>query len=334
MEVARILIKDEWDDFVNRVGGNPLQLWAWGELKRLYGWRVERVLVRCGDTVVGGAQILIRPLPFPFRSFAYVPRGPLVVGGGVELSDVMNAVAGYVKKTHHSVALSVEPEVIGVSRPAGWVQAKSHILTAATIYLDLSRSEDELRRDMAKSARRAIRKSTEVLAIRRAVTRQDLQICLDMLREASERAGFGIHCDSYYLDVFDQFGDDAAVFIAEYEGVPVAFDWLATSSGCAYDLYGTANTLGRRLRANYGITWHSIAYAKEKGIAHFDFGGIVEGGVSTFKNYWAKEPTVFVGTWDKPLSPLYGVWSKGLPLAKKLARRLSREKPAANEPSE
>lgn len=325
MEVQKILVKSQWDEFVGDVKGNPLQLWAWGEIKRLHGWHVERVVVRDGADIVGGAQILYRSLPFPLRSFAYVPRGPLVKDERISLADLMNVLAAHVKKTRKSVALSVEPEVTDVLRPEGWREAESHVLSAATVYLDLSQSEEELQRGMNKSTRRAIRKSTEALDIRRATTREDLQVCLDILHEASERAGFDLHEDQYYIDVFEQFGDNAAVFIAEYEGEPVAFDWLATSSGCTYDLYGSANTVGRQLRANYGITWHSIAYSKEKGIAHFDFGGMVEGGVSTFKNHWTKSPTVFVGTWDKPLSVFYPLWSKGLPLAKKVVRKLRRK---------
>ncbi len=325
MEVQKILIKSEWDEFVEEVRGNPLQLWAWGEVKRLHGWHVERVIVREGGDVVGGAQILYRPLPFPFRSFAYVPRGPLVKEDRVELEGLMNVLASWVKKTRKSVALSVEPEVCGLALPQGWREAENHVLSAETVYLDLSLTEEELQRGMNKSTRRAIRKSTAALEIRRATTREDLQVCLDILHEASERAGFSLHSDQYYVDVFEQFGDNAAVFIAEHEGVPVAFDWLATSSGCTYDLYGSANTVGRQLRANYGITWHSIAYSKEQGIAHFDFGGMVEGGVSTFKNHWTKSPTVFVGTWDKPLSVLYPLWTKGLPMAKKVARKLRRK---------
>ncbi|MFT3943081.1 MAG: peptidoglycan bridge formation glycyltransferase FemA/FemB family protein [Ancrocorticia sp.] len=322
MEIQKILSKPEWDEFVDEVKGNPLQLWAWGEVKRLHGWHVERVFVRDGGVVVGGAQILYRPLPFPFRSFAYVPRGPLVKDSRISLADLMDVLAAHVKKTRKSVVLTVEPEVMDVPLPQGWQQSENTVLSPETVYLDLSHSEEELKRDMNKSTRRAIKKSTEALNIRRATTREDLQICLDILHEASERAGFNLHSDKYYIDIFEQFGDNAAVFIAEYEGEPVAFDWLATSSGCTYDLYGSANTMGRKLRANYGITWHSIAYSQEKGIAYFDFGGMVEGGVSTFKNHWTKSPTVFVGTWDKPLSPLYVVWSKGLPTALKLLHKI------------
>lgn len=324
MEIAKIQNKDEWDRFVESVKGNPLQLWGWGQVKHLHGWDVERVQVLRDGQVVGGAQILYRSVPFPLNSFAYIPRGPLVVDDRISLEDLMNVLADHVKKTRKSVALSVEPEVIGTDRPAGWVQSENHILTPSTIYLNLDLGAEQLQANMAKSARRSIRKATEVLDIRRAETRADLQVCLDILHEASDRAGFNVHTDQYYIDVFEELGDNAAVFIAEYEGQPVAFDWLATTPGCTYDLYGSANTLGRKLRANYGITWHSIVYSMEQGIDHFDFGGMVEGGVSTFKNYWDESPTTFVGTWDKPLSPFYPVWNKGLPAAKKLWHSLHR----------
>ena len=50
----------------------------------------------------------------------------------------------------------------------------------------------------------------------------------------------------------------------------------------------------------------------------YDLNGLLEGGVSTFKLLFAGEPTVWVGSFDRPLSPLYHVWDAALKLYRKL----------------
>jgi lipid II:glycine glycyltransferase (peptidoglycan interpeptide bridge formation enzyme) len=94
----------------------------------------------------------------------------------------------------------------------------------------------------------------------------------------------------------------------------------------AYELYGGMTDRGQELRANYALKWHAIRKVKEWGLERYDFGGLVAGGVSTFKQQWSPEVTVFAGTFDKPLSPLYNLWSKGLPFAKRTLQKMRRKK--------
>src|SRR5665648_40033 len=90
--------KDTWDDYVIENNGHPLQLWGWGDVKQTHGWRVYRVFVINSDNErVGGAQILVRPLPWPFRSLSYIPRGP--ISHEIQSRDVLEALRRYVQTT-------------------------------------------------------------------------------------------------------------------------------------------------------------------------------------------------------------------------------------------
>jgi peptidoglycan pentaglycine glycine transferase (the first glycine) len=99
---------------------------------------------------------------------------------------------------------------------------------------------------------------------------------------------------------------------------------LAISSDTAYELYGGMNEDGQRLRANYALKWYAIRKVKEWGLTEYDFGGLVVGGVSVFKQGWSEESTTFAGTFDKPLSPLYGAWSSLFPKVKTVLQTLRR----------
>lgn len=326
--------KEKWDDFVMKNGGHPLQLWAWGQVKSEHGWRVDRILgYDANSEVVAAAQVLVRTLPFPLRAFAYVPRGPVSrVGGGdhdpetvgagsaAQTGEFLDAVAQHVKREHHAVALSIEPDAVDFTPPAGWVESENTVLSPETVLLDLTQSEADLLAHMAKKRRQYIRKSGALVETRELTSPEDFEECLDIYQQTARRADFGLHDLQYYRDVHDEMADHSPIFGAYKDGTLVSFLWLGTSATTAYELYGGMNQEGQDLRANYALKWYAIRKAKEWGMTRYDFGGLVAGGVAQFKHGWSEEFTTFAGTFDKPLSPFYLVWNKGLPLVLRTVR--------------
>lgn len=312
--------QSEWDEEILSRGGHPLQLWGWGDVKAAHKWNVERILIRRGERIIGAAQLLIRPLPKPFNALAYVPRGPVAEEGDRE--EVLEAVAAHAKDVFKAVAVSVEPDWEAMPDVKGWKHTPNTILIPQTLILDLNKSEDDLLADMTKKTRQYIRKSgNEPVEIRKA-KREELAGCLDIYRQTAERAGFGIHGDDYYYDIFDKLGEHSPVFVVFFESKPIAFLWLAISQETAFELYGGMNDDGQRLRANYALKWHAIQTMKKWGIERYDFNGLLNDGVSTFKRGFASHEDMLAGTYDKPLSPLYGIWTQALPTAKKVLRKL------------
>ncbi|MGE5327713.1 MAG: lipid II:glycine glycyltransferase FemX [Thiobacillus sp.] len=318
--------KEIWDDFVLDNGGHPLQLWGWGEVKASHGWEAHRLLLReetedKTDKVIGGVQVLIRRLPWPMRSLAYVPRGPIV--SEEYRDDLLKLLADYVNRNHKSVAISIEPDEVEYQLPKDWHKSRNKILPVETVILDLNKTEPELLNDMAKKTRQYIRKSAgEGIVIKPVKTREDLQKCLSLYHQTAKRAKFDIHPDQYYLDVATFLGENSQVFAAFVDDQPVAFLWIAISSETAYELYGGVNEVGQELRSNYALKWHVIRKCKEWGIGRYDFGGLIEGGVSNFKLGWTEDKIQFAGTFDLPLTKAYSVWNSGLPAAKKVIRSL------------
>ena len=324
IELQRCTDKEQWDDYILEHGGHPLQLWAWGQVKSGHGWIPERVFAYDEDKIVGAAQVLIRKLPLPLRAFAYVPRGPLYEED--TKAEFLYLLSVLVKRDHHAVALSIEPDVFEFDKPEGWIRSTNKVLSAETILLDLKKSENELLSDMAKKTRQYIRKSATDVKIKQAKQQEDIEACLKIYNDTAKRAGFNLHINRYYLDVFLQMQDYSPIFIAYENDIPVAFLWLAISETTAYELYGGVTERGQELRANYALKWHAIRKMKEWQLSRYDFGGLVAGGVSNFKQHWAPDVTVFAGTFDKPLSPLYVLWSKGLPFAKRTLQTVRRKK--------
>lgn len=315
-----------WDDYVLENGGHPLQLWGWGASKALHGWRTERLFAYDLDKkVIGGVQLLVKRLPWPFKSLAYVPRGPIIGEGHAQ--EFLEALANHVRSQYGAVALTIEPDWAELrTLPKGWKQSKNTILIPHTLILDLTKSTDDLQAAMSKKTRQYIRKSLkeEGLEIRQIKDREEVEKCLGVYHQTAKRAGFALHDDQYYLDIFENLGEASPIFAAYKEGWPVAFLWLAISETTAFELYGGMDDEGQELRANYALKWHAITKTREWGLKRYDMNGLVSDGVSNFKRGFADHEDMLVGTYDRSLSPLYFVWTKALPLGKKLIRLIKR----------
>ena len=318
--------RSEWDGLVNELGGHPLQLWGWGEVKAAHHWRVERLIVDDDGTPLGGAQILYRGLPWPLKSLAYISRGP--VCAPEDAARVLDAVARHLRSTQGSVALVAEPDWDAGSagerglEAAGFRRTESTILIPRTLILDLQQGEDELMAAMSRTTRANVRKNLKSrLEFRKVASEAELEQVLAIYRETAARAGFGIHEDAYYRDIWRFLGGDSPV-VAAFDGdQAVAFVWIAKSAGTAFELYGGVTEAGQKARANYGVKWAAFTAMKAEGCARYDLNGLLNDGISDFKKQFAQHENLLSGTWELPLSPLYPVYSTGMPIARRALQR-------------
>ncbi|MEA5456207.1 peptidoglycan bridge formation glycyltransferase FemA/FemB family protein [Sinomonas sp. JGH33] len=321
----------EWDALVNSRGGHPLQLWGWGEVKAAHHWRTERLVVGDGAEVLGGAQVLYRALPWPLRSLAYLSRGP--VCAPEDAGAVLDAVARHVRSTRGSVALVAEPDwdagTDGAQSAgeqglaaAGFARTENTILIPRTLILDLTQDDDALMAAMSRTTRANVRKNLKGgLAFRKVATEAELEQVLAIYRETARRAGFGIHEDRYYRDIWRLLGDDSPV-VAAFDGDEVvAFVWIAKSAGTAFELYGGVNAAGQKARANYGVKWAAFTAMRADGCTRYDLNGLLNDGISDFKKQFAQHENLLAGTWELPLSPLYPMYSTGMPIARRTLQK-------------
>lgn len=322
LHVEKNTDQDSWDALVQAHAGHPLQLWGWGEVKSRHNWRVERVEIRDSKDIVGLAQLLIRVLPKPFGPLIYVPRGPVAPQ---KRGEVLDALTTYVRTTYHPVALTIEPDWQDMPAVSGWKHSRNTILIPRTLILDLTQTEEDLLAHMSKKTRQYIRKSTgDGVVVRHVTEEKDLESALSIYKDTAARAGFALHGDDYYQDIFTHMRDDAPLFAAYSGDQMVAFLWPVVSAQTAFELYGGMNDEGQRLRANYALKWEVIRQMKARGVTRYDMNGLLNDGVSTFKQSFADHEDMLVGTYDRPLSSLYTAWTRGLPLVKKAVRLIKR----------
>lgn len=279
-ELASGIEESAWDAFVaSAEGGHHAQTSGWGQVQSRRGWEVTRLVPSDGGGQMGGAvQILTRPVPGLGR-VAYVDRGPLLVGGGPDsYRSAVRMLQGFARE--HRVALMVvQPpdhahELHQTMRSMGF--GSSHIKTSlpATTRLDLSLGPDALMERMKSKTRYNIRLGQRSGVTVRVGERPDIGVFHEMLRLTAERQGFVANSLSYLEHVFDTLGLDCRVFIAEFEGRPLA-GMLALTFGdtVVYKRGAWSGEEGKK-RPNEVMHWEAISWAMEHGYRFYDFDGI------------------------------------------------------------
>lgn len=325
--ITPVTEQDTWNHNIETLGGHPLQKWGWGALKSAHNWSAQRVLVSKDGRTVAAAQVLVRALPFPFKSLSHVPRGP-VFDDGVSSADrtvIADELVAWIRKNIGGIGVTIEPDLDASQAVAvtGSQPSPNPILYPKTLILDTTMSQDELMAQCGKSTRYDIRKGEKNgLDIRRVITPEELEGVLTTYRENAARAGFAIHSDDYYRDIHTLLGEDSYI-AACFEGSEVvSFVWLARSGSTYFELYASANDRGRKLRANAPVKWAAIMEAKASGATRYDLNGLLNDGISEFKRSFAHHENYLQPSVDVAFSPLHGVWNKLLPTAKKILRKI------------
>lgn len=320
MEYSEITDARAWDELVDAHGGHPMQAWGWGALKEQTGsWTAHRVVCCRDGSFFGACQVLVRKLPWPFGQICYAPRGP-IFDDPAQMPQVADAIAAWCREHVSAVSLKIDPAVVRGSVDLGgaW-RSSEQIFIPHTAVIDLTPSEDDIMASLhSKKAKQYIRKAGRSGVTVRTATAEDLDGILAIYHNTAEADGFFIHTDEFYRTAFEACADINQLFVAEFEGRMLAFLWNATTAGTAFELWGGVTDEGKRLRANYLLKWHAICAAKERGARLYDLNGLLNDGISKFKMLFVDEPTQWIGTFDRPLSPLYRVWDCALKAYRKL----------------
>ena len=311
-----------------------MQSGFWGRFKRLTGWKAY-------SCVIGGAQgdgnrevlVLVRPLMAGF-SFAYVPHGPAEPWWGAEPREGEDPVAS-LRELAAAIAAAIGGRLLflrfdlawdrdgaagrtlaaALERPGARLRRGSAVQVPDTVILDLQKPEEALLAAMKPKWRYNIR-----LAEKKGVevTREGaeaLEHFYALYLETARRDGIAIHPLSYYRRLFETPRDasaDLSVWVARYEGKPIAAIITLFHEGRATYLYGASSGEHRNLMPAYALQWKAIEAAKAAGCADYDCFGIPPddspdhpmAGLYLFKTGFGGDSVHRVGSIDYPVAPL------------------------------
>jgi lipid II:glycine glycyltransferase (peptidoglycan interpeptide bridge formation enzyme) len=329
MQIREVHNAAEWDALVAaHPFGHPLQCWGWGEVKRATGWSAHRLAVFDGDVFRAGAQVLTRSMPGVPLAMTYAPRGPVSAPNNAEALAALTTGLRRQGQSAHSIFCKVDPawetgtaNALGAS---GFRTSDETIQVTDTYTVDLRQSEDAILATMRSKTRQYIRKAErEDTTIVRDTTGDYLDSCYEIYRQTSHRAHFGLHPRVYYVDLFRLFpADRQYLYVALRSGEPLSFLWMVCAGRVAVEFYGGVSESGQEWKSNYLLKWHAIQQMRAAGYETYDLNGRVNEGISQFKQGFGPSETSWIGPYDAVYHPmLYAAWTRGLPLARRLARR-------------
>ncbi|NIS80682.1 MAG: peptidoglycan bridge formation glycyltransferase FemA/FemB family protein [Anaerolineales bacterium] len=315
---SSLSIKD-WEAFLaGQTETHLLQTTPWGELKAAFGWDVERVQIDSS-----GAQVLFRHLPLGI-TLAYVPKGPI----GDWIPELMPSLDSLCKD-RNAFVLKIEPDSAWDPELAAWLhnhgfRPSPHcIQPRRTLVIDLEGDEEIILARMHQKTRYNIRLATKKDVHVRPWN--DLQGFGNMMLETAERDRFGAHVPEYYRHAYDLFHPSGAceIFVAEYEGQPLAAIMVFANGPRAWYFYGASTRQHRNRMPTYLLQWEAMRWARSRGCVQYDLWGVPDEdqdvletqftsrqdglwGVYRFKRGFGGSLMRTMGAWDRPYNkPLF-----------------------------
>ncbi len=324
----------EWDQFVvGQSRAHVLQLSGWGALKSQFGWDSTIVALAEGQTLLGGALVLLKSLPLRLGKMASVPMGPYVTDEGL-MAELTQAIG----KETGAAFLKIEPGHFHEDRAPdlasmGFVPSPQSIQPANTIQIDINGDDDGILKRMNQGTRRKIRKSQKSDISYNEGRRAELEAFFRLMQATGERNAFGVHSAAYYVEVFDLFIPDfGTLLMAQHDDQLLAAIMVFALGDTAWYFYGASSREKSNLYASYGLQWRAIQWAKARGCKTYDMWGIPDQdeesleaqfkersdglwGVYGFKRGWGGEVRRSAGSWDLVFNPLvYGAYRTALKL--------------------
>ncbi len=308
-----------WDDFVSASPqGHLLQGWAWGEFKGRFGWQPLRLAVTNNGRMVAAAQMLLRRLPY--RCLAYLPRGPVLDPADGELAAALLPALHRLARSRGAIALKAEPCSLDNAQASWWIQqgfqaSPQTIQPRRTIVVDLRPDEEAILAQMKPKWRYNIRLAARKEVSVRQGSAQDLSAFYALMLETGQRDGFGVHAPAYYEAAFQLYHPShMAVFLAEYQGQPLAGLMAFAFGQQAIYMYGASSDRERPRMPNHLLQWEAMRWARALGCSSYDLWGIPDvdpsspsaglAGVERFKAGFGGQDTRYIGAFDYVYSPL------------------------------
>ena len=308
---------------------------GWGKVKSAWKWEAVMSKDDSGN-IKGAGSVLIRFIPVIGYSLLYVSRGFACDTDDFETFDELLEGIKQIAKENKGYVIKIDPEIditekafsnhleaVGFKRLPAGLDFENVQPRFVYCFDYKGMSEEELmltfKSDYRNRIRQASRKGVEV----KICGKEALPDFVEIMKETGERDGFSTRPLSYFEAMLDGMGEYCRLYMAYYEGKPIA-GTIAINFGhtCKYQ-YGASSNSYRNTYPNYLLQWRMIQWGLETGADVYDFGGIsgdIENednphyGLYRFKRGFNGYMREFVGEYDLVLKPLvyklYNIASK------------------------
>lgn len=290
---------------------HPLQSKKWAEFRIKTGIKV----VEQSDFIV-----TLHSIPLTKHTIGYLPKGKLPVKKTI---DELKKIG----KLNDSIFIQLEPNVennqsieqklLGL----GLKRAAHPLFTKYTFILDLTKSEEELLKNMSQKTRYNIRLA-EKKGVKVTEDNSDKAFSeyLKLSIETTKRQKFYAHTEKYHKLMWETLKSQKAnnnelsahLLKASFNGETIVTWILFVLGDTLYYPYGASSTRHKETMASNLIMWEAIKFGKNLGLKKFDmWGSLGENpdpndpwfGFHKFKQGYGAKLVEFVGSYDLVINP-------------------------------
>lgn len=317
--------------------GNLMQDIRWAYVKK--GWVGEQVYLESEGKIIAALSIIFAPA-VKGHALAYAPRGPVCDIRDTATVRRLIEEAEPVLQKHYAFVLRFDPEVLydeelcRLYESAGFrVRSRNcgihdQIQPRFNMFLPLEgKPFDELMQGFGEKTRYNIRLAERKgITVRWALDQAAIDTFFDIYLTTCERDGIGHRPKDYFERMIEAYGEKfARIYIAEYEGTPLAAAVAIHYGRKVFYIYGASSNEQRNRMPAYAMQAEMIRWAVDLGSEFYDFGGVYaltkENGLYRFKEGFCHEHgvTELVGEFDHVIRPFwYWAFVKGKPIVQKL----------------
>ena len=277
----------ELDAFTEKhENGHFLQTSLWGKVKS--DWKWFGVICRNDSgEITGTLAVLLRKISKLPYHMMYAPRGPVCDFDDKETFVALIEAAKQEGKKYNAYELKIDKDVpddneeyraIALSqgfRFKGKTINFEDFQCRCVIRILLNgRNEDEVfaafHSDHRRKIRIAMKNNVEIKIHGSEMAETFYQI----MKETCERDGFELRSAAYFAKILEVFGDKARLYMAYYEGQPIAGAISVLWGDKVWYFYGASSNSNRKVMPNYLLQWEMIKWAIETDCKIYDFRGV------------------------------------------------------------
>lgn len=325
----------------------------WSEVKRKLGsdslaldFRVSEKSGEISTSTTGDVLVILKKIDRN-HSYAYVPYGPEFEPGedskGIFLEELSEVMRSFLPQDCIMIRYDLSWESFWAREEDFYVdgnwagppetslqeirfnfstvnwnfsKALTNNLPSNTIYINLSKSDDELLKSMKPKTRYNIGLSSKNDVKVRTTGIKDLGIWYKLYRETASRNNFYLHDINYFSTILSVDAGktnspaEAILLIAEKDNIPLSAMFLVISGSRSTYMYGASSTENRNLMGSYALQWKAINISKAMGCTEYDMFGVSPKadpchpmyGLYRFKTGFGGSMFHTLGCWDYPLN--------------------------------
>jgi len=258
---------------------HPLQSWEWGEFRKKMGIDVVRLILKKTTVISQCWEVTFHPIPFTPFTIGYFPKGP---------TPDSHMIKELIKlgKQKNALFIQLEPNIENNSnfdlstytRIAHLKPAHHPLFTKYTFILDLTKSEEELLKNMHNKTRYNIRLAQKHgVVIKEDSSDTAFMAYLQLSEETTQRQGFYAHNRTYHQTMWNSLKQNgvAKLFTATYNNEILTAWIIFCLNDTIYYPYGASSRNHREVMAPNLMLWELIRWGKKHGFQKFDLWGAI-----------------------------------------------------------